>query len=52
MSTYNTLLSIFSIGVLLYCGSLIGDKHELENKVNEKELENYNLISDKISGLL
>lgn len=38
MSTYNTLLSIFSIGVLLYCGSLIGDKHELENQVNEKEL--------------
>ena len=38
MSTYNTLVSLFSIGVVLYCGMLVGDKEDLKDKVKEREL--------------
>lgn len=49
MSTYNTLLSIFSIAVVLYCGSLVGDKHKLEKNIDEQKLVIVEL-KDKIVG--
>ena len=38
MSTYSTLLSIFSMAIVLYCGSLIGDKHKLKEEIHNQEL--------------
>ncbi len=38
MSTYNTLLSIFSIGVMLDCGLLMNDKSDLTKKIDELDL--------------
>lgn len=49
MSTYNTLLSIFSIATVLYCGSLIVDKHKLEKNIDEQKLVIVEL-KDKIVG--